>query len=127
MGPPCRGITEGDSDASGFRCQVLAVPLCDLHTDVKAQMSCLRPASGANINSQWRTVQLPEGTRHILVVGAAVDLNIAASVYWHGVGTIEGNEPKLTVQDTNELIVFPRLCWAVLMCPMDVRCDELTL
>lgn len=72
-------------------------------------------------------MQVPEGTRRILAAGAAVDLNIAAAVYWHGVGTIEGNEPKLTVQDTDEFIVFPRLCWAVLMCPMDVLCDELTL
>lgn len=42
---------EQDSDTSGFRCQVLGVPLCSLHTGVQAQMSCLRLASGTIIAS----------------------------------------------------------------------------
>lgn len=41
-------------------------------------------------------MQVPEDTRHLLVAGAGTDLDIAASVYWHNIGAIEGSKHKLT-------------------------------
>lgn len=90
-------------------------------------MSCLRLTPGAIINSQWRTGHVPESTRDLLVMGTAVNLDVSASMYGHGIGTIEDNESKLIVQDAHEFIVYLGLCWAVLTCPMVMCCDELTL
>lgn len=51
------------------------------------------------------------GTRDLLATDACVESDISASVGWHSVDPVEGSEPRLTVHDTDEFIMFS---WAPL-------------